>query len=108
MFDATVNQSGEVLLSGRFDAAQVDKAKAIFDNIESSCIVNFEDLEYISSAGLSVLLATQKRLNESGESLTSQPEKRECSSKMCAWAIWLLIKRTNRFGAFAIIMVFRL
>ena len=69
MFDATVTGSGEVLLSGRFDASQVDKAKAVFDKIDESCVVNFKDLEYISSAGLSVLLATQKRLMESGEKL---------------------------------------
>lgn len=69
MFDAKVNQSGDVLLSGRFDAGQVDKAKAVFDEIEQSCVVDFKDLEYISSAGLSVLLATQKRLNDSGKSL---------------------------------------
>ncbi len=69
MFDAKMSDAGEVLLSGRFDASQVDTAKPVFDKLKKSCVVNFKDLDYISSAGLSVLLATQKRLNESGEKL---------------------------------------
>lgn len=69
MFDVKLSEMGEVLLIGRFDASQVDKAKPVFDALSKSCMVNFKDLDYISSAGLSVLLATQKRLNESGEKL---------------------------------------
>ena len=69
MFDIRINESGEITLSGRFDAAKVETAKAIFDQIEKSSVVDFKDLEYISSAGLSVLLATQKRLSESGDRL---------------------------------------
>lgn len=69
MFDVRISETGEVLLSGRFDASQVEKAKAVFNTITQSSIVNFKDLEYISSAGLGVLLLTQKRLNESGYSL---------------------------------------
>ena len=33
-------------------------------------VVNFKDIDYISSAGLGVLLKTQKRLGEGGHSLT--------------------------------------
>ncbi|MFQ5824371.1 MAG: STAS domain-containing protein [bacterium] len=69
MFDVRIKESGEVLLSGRFDASQVEKAKVVFNTINQSSIVNFKDLEYISSAGLGVLLSTQKRLGESGNSL---------------------------------------
>jgi anti-sigma B factor antagonist len=69
MFDVTINEKGEVLLSGRFDASQAEKAKKVFDRIDESGIVDFKDLEYISSAGLAVLLATQKRLSESGKRL---------------------------------------
>ncbi|MFQ5771567.1 MAG: STAS domain-containing protein [bacterium] len=69
MFDIRISENGEILLSGRFDASQVEKAKSVFNRVAKSCIVNFKDLEYISSAGLGVLLATQKQLNESGESL---------------------------------------
>jgi len=69
MFDVKIDSKGEVQLFGRFDASQVEKAKAVFDSLEKSCTVNFKELEYISSAGLSVLLATQKRLNESDQKL---------------------------------------
>jgi anti-sigma B factor antagonist len=69
MLDVKIDSKGEVQLSGRFDASQVEKAKAIFDGLKKSCTVNFKELEYISSAGLSVLLATQKRLSESDQKL---------------------------------------
>jgi len=52
MFEARISENREILLSGRFDASQVEKAKAVFDTITQSGIVDFEDLEYISSAGL--------------------------------------------------------
>lgn len=69
MFEVTISQHGEVLLSGRFDASQVERAKTVFDKMNRSGTVNFRDLEYISSAGLGVLLMTQKRLSESGHAL---------------------------------------
>ena len=69
MFEIRLNESGEVVLSGRFDGAQVDKAKAIFDRVTATTSVDFKDLSYISSAGLGILMATQKRLKEKGEKL---------------------------------------
>jgi anti-anti-sigma factor len=69
MFDAKLTEGGEVCLSGRFDASQIDKARSVFDGITTTCVVNFTNLDYISSAGLSVLLLTQKRLSESGQCL---------------------------------------
>ena len=69
MFDATISKNNEVLLSGRFDASQVEKAKMTFAKITTTSVVDFKNLEYISSAGLGVLLQTQKRLSESGGSI---------------------------------------
>jgi len=69
MFDAKLSGEGEILLRGRFDASQVDKARAVFDRVSATCSVDFRDLEYISSAGLSVLLGTQKRLSQTGHCL---------------------------------------
>lgn len=69
MLDIRIGENGEILLSGRFDASQVDKAESVFNMITKSTAVNFKALEYISSAGLGVLLMTQKRLSESGNSL---------------------------------------
>lgn len=62
-------EAGRIHLAGRFDAAQVQKAEAFFHSIQSSCVVDFEGLDYISSAGLGVLLGTQKRLMQTGEAL---------------------------------------
>jgi anti-sigma B factor antagonist len=62
-------KNDEILLAGRFDASQVDKAEGVFNTLSKSAVVDFRDLEYISSAGLGVLLMTQKRLNDAGQAL---------------------------------------
>jgi anti-sigma B factor antagonist len=69
MFDISLSESGGVVLSGRFDAAQVEKAKAVFDRVSVTTSVDFKHLDYISSAGLGILMATQKRLSEKGQKL---------------------------------------
>jgi len=69
MFDIRIDESGEVVLSGRFDAAQAEKAKAVFDQLAVTTSVDFKDLVYVSSAGLGVLMATQKRLSDRGHKL---------------------------------------
>ncbi len=69
MFAINVSEDGEIQLAGRFDASQVERAESVFDRVNETRRVNFQNLEYISSAGLGVLLKTQKRLNETGQSL---------------------------------------
>ena len=69
MFEIKMNEENEILLSGRFDASQVENANAVFEKINKSTLVNFKDLDYISSAGLSVLLVAQKRLTENNQKL---------------------------------------
>ncbi|HWP82931.1 MAG TPA: STAS domain-containing protein [Bacteroidota bacterium] len=69
MFDIRVTENGEVTISGRLDAAQVEKARSILDTIDQSCVLNMKGLDYISSAGLGILLATQKRLMGSGHKI---------------------------------------
>lgn len=69
MFDIRINEKGDVILSGRLDAAQTDKANEVLGKITHSARVDFKDLQYISSAGLGVLLATQKRLSQTGSKL---------------------------------------
>lgn len=65
-FDAANNT---IFLSGRFDASQTEKAREVFEQVNNTFTVDFKELDYISSAGLSVLLMTQKRLDESGHQL---------------------------------------
>ncbi len=64
-----IQDSGEVLLVGRFDASQTEDALKSFNGLNASAVVNFKDLEYISSAGLGVLIATQRRLKNAGHEL---------------------------------------
>lgn len=69
MLDIRIEDRGKVFFSGRFDASQVSKANAVMEPIDQSIIIDFNDLEYISSAGLGVLLATLKRLNDIGKTM---------------------------------------
>jgi len=54
-------------VTGRFDASQIDPAKMVLDTIQTSVVLDCQDLEYISSAGLGLLLVTQKRLDEASQ-----------------------------------------
>lgn len=51
-----------VVITGRLDAAQSAAAQAFLDQVEGTVTLDCSGLEYISSAGLGVLLKTQKRL----------------------------------------------
>ena len=57
---------GSVAIDGRLDAAQSPAAQAFLDKVQGTVRVDCSGLEYISSAGLGVLLKTQKRLMASG------------------------------------------
>ncbi len=69
MFEIEYGNDGAVLCRGRLDAAQCEKAQAFMDALEGANTLDFADLEYISSAGLGILLKTQKRLAGSGAGL---------------------------------------
>jgi anti-anti-sigma factor len=66
MFDIGLNQEGQVAVSGRLDAAQAPRAQEFLDRLEDHCVIDMSHLEYISSAGLGVLLRTHKRLMGKG------------------------------------------
>lgn len=69
MFEIEYGDDGDIVCSGRLDAAQCEKALSLMDQIADTSTLDFASLEYISSAGLGVLLKTQKRLAESGAAL---------------------------------------
>ena len=69
MFDIRWGNNGEVHFSGRFDAAHVERVRGELQSVTKSCTVDFTELDYISSAGMGVLLGVQKRLSDSGHSL---------------------------------------
>jgi len=56
---------GVVVIAGRLDAAQALAAQQFLDRVEGVVTLDLAGLEYISSAGLGVLLKTQKRLMNS-------------------------------------------
>jgi anti-sigma B factor antagonist len=60
---------GSIVISGRLDAAQSPLAQAFLDKVDGTATLDCTGLEYISSAGLGVLLKTQKRLMASGGKL---------------------------------------
>jgi len=62
MFEIRRDESGLIVLCGRLDAAQAAKAEAVLAALTTPSTVDFGALEYVSSAGLAVLLKAQKRL----------------------------------------------
>lgn len=69
MFDIQWGSQGEIVLTGRWDSAQTDRAEEFFGSVDSSRVVDCRNLEYISSAGLGVLITTQRRLSGAGGAL---------------------------------------
>jgi anti-sigma B factor antagonist len=62
MLAIDVGPNGDVVIAGRLDATQAPAAQAFLDKLNGLVTVDCSRLEYISSAGLGVLLKTHKRL----------------------------------------------
>ncbi len=69
MFHVEHGTDGKLMLIGRLDASQADKAKKVFENINDSKVIDLKELDYISSLGLGILFSAQIRLKENGHSL---------------------------------------
>ena len=69
MFEIQISDEGKILVEGRLDAAQAVKAQEFLDQVSGQCILDLAKLEYVSSAGLGVLLKTHKRLMGSGSGI---------------------------------------
>jgi anti-anti-sigma factor len=69
MFQIGINDTGMIIAEGRLDAAQAPKAQEFLDGITEECVLDLGQLDYISSAGLGVLLRTHKRLMSAGRGL---------------------------------------
>lgn len=67
-----LNKQNELLtvtLKGRLDTTTSPALEDIITNLDNDIkdlVINIKDLEYISSAGLRVLLAAQKKMNKIG------------------------------------------
>lgn len=64
-----MDDDGCVRMHGRLDAAQAPRAQQFLDTVPGACVIDMRTLEYISSAGLGVLLKTHKRLMAAGGGL---------------------------------------
>jgi len=69
MFEVSTDDQGTVHISGRLDAAQVDKASEALEELSQSTVMDFSELEYIASAGIGIILKTYKRLSDAGQTL---------------------------------------
>ncbi|MCH7820396.1 MAG: STAS domain-containing protein [Proteobacteria bacterium] len=69
MFQIGFDDAGTIIAEGRLDAAQAPRAQEFLDAVTEECILDLGQLEYISSAGLGVLLRTHKRLMSDGRGL---------------------------------------
>lgn len=70
MLDIRFGEDHRVLLGGRLDASQAATAQEFLDRVQPPCVIDVGALEYISSAGLGVLLKTHKRLLAAGSGLS--------------------------------------
>lgn len=57
-----LGQDGTVVVRGRLDAAEAPAAQSFLDGVQGVVTLDCSALDYVSSAGLGVLLKTQKRL----------------------------------------------
>ena len=69
MFEIEFGDDNAILLDGRLDAAQAVKAQTFLDQVDGACVLDLSKLDYVSSAGLGVLLKTHKRLMGVGSGL---------------------------------------
>ena len=63
-------KKAEIILEGRLDTVTAPELETLLkehiDGLEE-LVLNFENLDYISSAGLRILLSSQKKMNRQGE-----------------------------------------
>jgi anti-sigma B factor antagonist len=69
VLDIKVEAGGVVRLNGRLDAAEADRALEELQKLAGPLTLECGALEYISSAGISVIMQTWKRLNGQGSRL---------------------------------------
>lgn len=66
MFEIRHQSAAEVTMAGRLDATQCDAALKFLNEIADLRVIDCARLEYIASAGLRVILLTQKRCKAAG------------------------------------------
>ena len=69
MFDIRVEAGGQVKVSGRLDAAESEHAIQVLRGLSGPVTVDCGGLDYISSAGIAVIMDTYKRVTGAGHAL---------------------------------------
>ncbi len=69
MFEIHAGEGNAIALSGRLDAAQAAKALQTLDALDHSVVADIAGLDYISSAGIGVLVKTHLRLQAAGHTM---------------------------------------
>ncbi|HUO79597.1 MAG TPA: STAS domain-containing protein [Steroidobacteraceae bacterium] len=69
MFDIQLGAAGEIVMAGRLDATQCERALEFLNAVAAPRVIDLAGLEYVASAGLRVFLLTQKRVRASGAGL---------------------------------------
>jgi len=69
MFDINIGDDGQVKLSGRLDASQAENAQKALRGISGPVTADCTELDYVSSAGITVILELHKRVTGSGHEL---------------------------------------
>ena len=69
MFEINISEAGAIRLNGRLDSSNADAFRKVCDKIIDDTVLDFQHLDYISSAGLGILLSTQQRLGTTGHTL---------------------------------------
>jgi anti-anti-sigma factor len=70
MLEIRTPSSGQVELVGRLDASEAERADQALRAMTGSLRLDCSGLDYISSAGLGVLIELHKRLLAAGQTLT--------------------------------------
>ncbi len=69
MFEIRVEGDGVVRLKGRLDASQSDQAQRVLRTVDRPLSLDCSELDYISSAGIGVIIETYRRLHAAGHTL---------------------------------------
>jgi anti-sigma B factor antagonist len=69
MSDIRRENDGHIAMSGRLDASQADRALQALKDVSGNVTADCTQLDYISSAGITVILELHKRLHGGGGGL---------------------------------------
>ena len=69
MFEINQVETGIIHFKGMFVAGKSKKAEEVLDQITASTTLDFQDLKYISSSGLGILIKVQRRLDATGDKI---------------------------------------